>query len=79
MLIEMTNELSKLGIVQVIKNDFVFTLFMTKNNQSLSSGQIPLKVLEITTSYLGSEKPIIEVMKNEEDFLLLILKPKVAQ
>lgn len=79
MLIEMTNELSKLGTVQVIKNDFVFTVFMTKNNQSLSSGQIPLKVLEITTSYLGSEKPIIEVMKNEEDFLLLILKPKVAQ
>lgn len=79
MITEMTKELSKLGIVQVIKNDLVFTLFMTKDKQNLSSGQIPFKVLEIATSYLGSEKPSIEVMKNEEDWLLLVLKPKVAQ
>ena len=75
MLHEMTNELSKLGTVQVIKNEFVFTLMMTKDKQDLSSGQIPLKVLGIVTSWLGSEKPNIEVMKNEEDFLLLVLKP----
>lgn len=78
MITEMTKELSKLGTVQVIKNDFAFTLFMTKDKQNLSSLQIPFKVLEITTKYLGSEKPYIEVMKNEEDFLLLVLKPKVA-
>lgn len=76
MIVEMTNELIKYGNIEVIKNDYVFTLLMTKANEhSLTSGQIPLKVLEIVTSYLGQEKPNIEVMKNEEDYLLLILKP----
>ena len=76
MIDEMIKELSKLGTVEVIKNDFVFTLFMTKDKKDLTSEQIPFKVLEIATSYLGSEKPNIEVMKNEENFLLLVLKPK---
>lgn len=76
MIVEMTNELIKYGNIEVIKNDYVFTLLMTKANEySLTSGQIPLKVLGIVTSYLGQEKPNIEVMKNEEDYLLLILKP----
>ena len=76
MIADMTNELLKYGNVEVIKNDYVFTLLMTKSNQyNLTSGQIPLKVLGIVTSYLGQEKSKIEVMKNEEDYLLLILKP----
>lgn len=76
MIVEITNELIKYGNIEVIKNDYVFTLLMTKANEySLNSGQIPLKVLGIVTSYLGQEKPNIEVMKNEEDYLLLILKP----
>jgi len=76
MIVEMTNELLKYGNIEVIKNDYVFTLLITKENEySLTSGQIPLKVLGIVTSYLGQEKPNIEVMKNEEDYLLLILKP----
>lgn len=76
MIVEMTNELLKYGNIEVIKNEYVFTLLMTKGNEySLTSGQIPLKVLDIVTSYLGQEKPNIEVMKNEEDYLLLILKP----
>ena len=76
MLAEITNELSKIGTVQVIKNDFVFSLLMTKDKQNLSDGMVSLKVLDVVTNYLGNEKPIVEVMKNEEDFLILILKPK---
>lgn len=69
-------ELSKLGIVQSIKNDFVFTLLMTKDKQDLSSNQIPFKVMELVVDFVGKDKPNIEVMKNEAEFLLLILKPK---
>ncbi|MBP4139974.1 hypothetical protein [Flavobacterium geliluteum] len=76
MLTEITQQLSKIGIVQVIKNDFVFFLFMTKDKQDLSSNQIPFQVLEICSNYLGYEKPMIEIMKNEENYLILILKPK---
>jgi len=77
MIHEITNELSKLGIVQSIKNDYVFTLLMTKDKQDLTSNGIPMKVLDIVTSWVGNEKSTIEIMKNEEDFLLLILKPKI--
>ena len=76
MIVEMTNELLKYGNIEVIKNDYVFTLLMTKSNKcSLTSEQIPLKVLGVVTSYLGQEKSNIEVMKNEDDYLILILKP----
>ena len=64
MIVEMTNELLKYGNIEVIKNDYVFTLLMTKANEySLTSGQIPLKVLGIVTSYLGQEKPNNEFQK----------------
>lgn len=78
---KLITKLNFYGNVEVIKNEFVFTLLITKkvNGLSLISGQIPLKILEIVTNFLGDEKPNIEVMKNEETFLLLVLKPKVAQ
>lgn len=69
-------ELSKFGIVSTIKNDFVFTLLITKDKQKLSKGSTALDILDIVTKHIGEEKPNIEVLKNEEDFLLLILKPK---
>lgn len=79
MLENLTRNLSKYGIVQVIKNDFVFTLLMTKDKESLTKFMRPLTIMKLCCDYLGDEKPNIEVMKNEEDFLLLVLKPKVAQ
>ena len=74
---KLIEKLNFYGNVEVIRNDFVFTLLLTKkqNGLSLSAGQIPLKVLEVVINFIGSEKPNIEVMKNEENFLLIILKP----
>ena len=79
MLENLTRNLSKYGVVQVIKNDYVFTLLMTKSNESLSKFLKPMIILKLCCDFLGDEKPNIEVMKNEEDFLLLVLKPRVAQ
>lgn len=79
MLENLTKTLSKYGIVEVIKNDFVFTLLMKKDKESLTKFMVPLTIMKLCCEYLGDAKPNIEVMKNEEDFLLLVLKPKVAQ
>jgi hypothetical protein len=79
MLENLTKTLSKYGIVEVIKDDFVFTLLMKKDKESLTRFMVPLTIMKLCCDYLGDSKPNIEVMKNEEDFLLLVLKPKVAQ
>ena len=78
---EIIKKLNFYGNIEVIKDEYVFTLLMTKkpNGYSLTMQQIPFKILEIVTNYLGDKKPNIEVMKNEVDFLLLVLKPKVVQ
>ena len=78
---EIIKKLSFYGNIEVIQDEFVFTLLMTKKEKgyNLTMQQIPFKILEIVTDYLGDKKPNIEVMKNEESFLLLVFKPKVAQ
>jgi len=78
---EIIKKLSFYGNIEVLKDEFVFTLLMTKkeNGYNLTMQQIPFKILEIVTGYLGDKKPDIEVMKNEETFLLLVLKPKFAK
>lgn len=78
---ELIEKLNFYGNIEVLKDDFVFTLLITRkpNGWVLTTGQVPLKILEIVTNYLGDKKPMIEVMKNEKDFILLVLKPKVAQ
>ena len=71
----MVEELSKIGNVEVIKNDYVFTLFMTKNNFPLTSNGNPNNIMKIITEWMGEEKQKIELIKNEGDFMLIILKP----
>lgn len=70
----LTEKLSKLGVVVVIKNDYVFTLYMINDTQFLDENGLPIKILGLVTDEI-TDKPKIEVFKNEENYLLLILKP----
>lgn len=72
---QLTQELSKIGLVEVIKNDFVFTLYMVNDTQFLDGNRIPFKVMELVTQYIGNEKPNIEVFKNDSNYILIVLKP----
>lgn len=47
---------------------------MINDTKFLDSGGIPFKVLEIVTNVI-SDKPNIEVFKNDSNFILLVLKP----
>ena len=71
----LTVELSKIGLVEVIKNDYVFTLYMVSDFQVLSQNRIPFKVMNLVTEYIGNEKSNIEVFKNDDNYILIILKP----
>lgn len=67
---ELEIELSKAGQILVLKNDFVFTLLMRVNDNS--AGNI-LKITETVANYIV-DKETVEVMKNEDDFILIVLK-----
>lgn len=68
-------ELSKVGTIEVIKNDYVFTLLLRRSKDSLESNRTPLKVLGMVSDYVEDSKLNIEVFKNDSDYILLILKP----
>ena len=71
---KLTEKLSKLGVVVVIKNDYVFTLYMINDTQFLDENGLPMKILGLVIEEI-TDKPKIEVFKNEENYLLLVLKP----
>ena len=67
-------ELSRLGVVQVCKADYVFTLFMT--GEDFTKMSIYNEIIKSCHKNVNDEYPLIEVFKNEKDYFLLILKPK---
>jgi hypothetical protein len=71
---KLAEQLSEIGIISVIKDDYVFTLYMINDTKFLDSGGIPFKVLQIVTNHI-LDKPNIEVFKNDSNFILLVLKP----
>jgi len=74
-LLLLTEKLAQYGIVVVIKNDYVFTLYMINDTQFLTQNCIPYQVLKLATEAIP-DKPNIEIFKNEENYLLLVLKPE---
>lgn len=70
----LTKKLSKIGVVEVIKDDYVFTLYMVNDTQHLDNAKIPFTVLNTVLEFI-TDKPNIEIFKNESNFLLLVLKP----
>jgi len=64
-------QLSKLGTVEVLKKGNVFTLLMT--GEGFYNWTKVDAVNMLVVSSVGMEYPVIEVLKNEDNWLLLIL------
>ena len=69
---KLINDLSKFGNIEVMKVGVVVTLFITGKN--LSKANNTFDVLGILSEYYKDEFPNIEVMKNDETYILIILK-----
>lgn len=67
---ELKEHLSRLGTVEVFNNNYVFTLLFKSEN---ASKQV-LDVLYLVTQSI-KDKPNTEVIKNEDDYILIVLKP----
>lgn len=68
---ELTIELSQYGDVLAIKNDYVFTLLMKVTD---CQAKKVFNIVDLAASKVP-DKEKIELMKNDDEFLLLILKP----
>lgn len=69
---KLVNELTNYGKILFIKDGDNFTLLMRINYEM---GDVELKILALITEYL-SHKKVIDVMVNEDECLLIVLKPK---
>lgn len=70
-MIELQNKLMEFGEILVLKNDYVLTLLMKiKNHQAKNI----FKISNLVTEY-APDKPKVEVMKNDDEFILIVLKP----
>ena len=56
---KLTEKLSKLGVVVVIKNDYVFTLYMINDTQFLDENGLPIKILGLVTDEITDKPKII--------------------
>jgi hypothetical protein len=64
--------LGKFGSVEMLKAGTVFTLLITGTNLSNM-----IKVLEIkamVTDFLGDNYPVVECLKNDDTFFLMVLR-----
>ena len=67
---ELKQKLSELGTIEVISNKSVFTLFMKTDNSRVVN---VFSVLDLVKSFILDKKNI-EVLKNDDDFILIVLK-----
>lgn len=66
-------ELSQYGEVQVCKKGFVFVLLMTGlKNQSIG---LISKIQMLVLNFTEGKFPAIEILKNDKDFIIIVLKP----
>lgn len=69
---KLKEKLSKVGTIEVIKDGIVFTLLI--KGSELSNHKIVSGITMDVLDYVGEIYPNIEVMKNDDDFLLLVLR-----
>lgn len=67
---KLKQELSRIGTIEVIKDEYVFTLLMTMSDV----GQKLMKVLSLIEIHIKDKKRV-ETLKNTEQYLLVVLKP----
>lgn len=65
--------LSKVGRIELTKEGHVFTLFMS--GADFTNWKLLEQIQQRVLKYCGDKYPVIEAMKNDTSFLLLILKP----
>jgi len=71
---ELKLELSKFGLLQICKEGFVFTVLMT--GKGFSSWTRTMDIQKLITDYAGEKYPIVECLRNDDDFFCIVLKPK---
>lgn len=69
---ELQHQLANFGDILALNNDYVFTLLMRITD---NSGRNINNILDAIKCYVGSEKEKIEVLQNDEDYFLIVLKP----
>lgn len=65
-------QLVEFGEIKNIKNDYVFTLLMIGTGDVI--GKNVFKIMEIVNKNI-TDKRIIEVMSNDSNYILIVLKP----
>ncbi len=71
---KLKRKLSKFGTLQICKAGYVLTILMTGNN--LDHWTIVKEIEDIILDYAGTKYPVIETLKNEDAFFMIVLKPK---
>lgn len=67
-------ELSKFGELQICKEGFVFTVLIT--GEKLSNWVTAMGIQKLITDYAGDKYPIVECLRDDENFFCIVLKPK---
>lgn len=70
----MAEQLSQIATIAVIKQGYVFTLLLV--GSGLSNWTTVNKIQSIVLDEVGNKYSIIEAMRNDENYFLLILKPE---
>ncbi len=70
---KLKTNLSKRGTIQICNEGLVFTLLMTGKN--LSDWQTVSAIQMDLLEYAGYKYPVIETMKNDKEFLCIVLRP----
>lgn len=68
----LVNNLIRYGKILAIKDDINFTLLMKIENVN---GAVGIKIFDLVAEYASNTK-ILDLMVSEDDFLLIVLKPK---
>ncbi len=68
---QLKESLSAIGTIAVFKNDYVFTLMLLCED----AASVMLHIMDMVKQVI-TDKPIVEVVRNEGDYILIILKPE---
>lgn len=71
---ELTTKLSEIGNIDVIKDDYVFSLLMVDTDVDFTKQRRAFKIMELVNDYIP-DKHNVEVFKNDHHFVMIILKP----
>lgn len=71
---KLLNKLNRFGSVEMLKEGVVFTMLITGTN--LTSFDSYNSILQAVTEHTKDKFPLIECLKNEKNFFLIVLKKK---